>query len=31
MNEIKFTIPGKPFGKQRPRVITARHTRPKKR
>ena len=20
MNEIKFTIPGKPFGKQRPRV-----------
>ena len=21
MNEIRFTIPGKPFGKQRPRVI----------
>lgn len=21
MNEIRFTIPGKPFGKQRPRVV----------
>lgn len=22
MNEIRFTIPGKPFGKQRPRVVS---------